>query len=83
VFLFHSIYLFIVLLFVSTFLPSFFCSFLPLSPACTTVQVHITQIIEGMNAVLYDVLRPVVATFNCQTLPVLASAEVVSSVLFE
>jgi hypothetical protein len=29
------------------------------------------------------VLRPVVATFNCQTLPVLASADVVSCVLFE
>jgi hypothetical protein len=58
-------------------------SFLPLSPACTTVQLHSTQIIEGMNAVLYDVLRPVVATFNCQKRPVLASADVVSCVLFK
>ena len=62
---------------------SFLRSFLPLSPACTTVQVHSTQIIECMNAVLYDVLRSVVATFNCQTRPVLASADVVSCVLFE
>jgi hypothetical protein len=38
---------------------------------------------EGINAVLYDVMRPVVATFNCQTLPVLASADIVSCVLFE
>jgi hypothetical protein len=82
-FLFHSIYLFIILLFLSSFLPSFLHSFLPFSPACTTVQVHITQIIEGINAVLYDVMKPVVATFNFQTLPELASADVVSCVLFE
>jgi len=62
---------------------SFRCSFLPLSPACTTVQVHSTQIIECMNAVLYGVLRPVGGTFNGQTRPVLASADVVSYVLFE
>jgi len=75
--------LFVHHLVIPSLLPSFLSSFLSSSPGCTTVQVHFTQIIESMNAVLYDAMRPVVATFNCQTLPVLASADVVSCVLFE
>jgi hypothetical protein len=44
IFLFHSIYLFILLSFIS--------SSFPLSPACKTVLVRICQIIEDMNVVL-------------------------------